>query len=259
MRFPRVQQQSPTLPVLTAAERARTIIATASTLRVASRELTLDVHRHGVVPDGSVLFQAPADFAIDFAGDGVTATAIDVATVPQADRVRGSVTLAGCLYDVVEPLPAGMRMHLTGSEEPDGETRLVRLVPDRIGLAWHCENRPEDPTAQQVSLEDFRNAFPDPLLGYEAEWLPHLQADHAEVLVALARHELGWDEDPRDVRALAIDRYGLVLRARDTSFGAFGHRDLRLAFDRTVACGCDVREAFAAMLDRAMPDADPIC
>ena len=45
--------------MLSPAERARTIIATASTLRVASPELTLDIHRHGVVPDGSILFQAP--------------------------------------------------------------------------------------------------------------------------------------------------------------------------------------------------------
>src|SRR5690349_21667792 len=96
-----------TFPALTPAERARTIIATASTLRVASPELTLDIHRHGVVPDGSILFQAPADFAEKLDHYRVTATAVDVATVPQADRVRGEVTLTGPVYDVVEPLPAG--------------------------------------------------------------------------------------------------------------------------------------------------------
>lgn len=257
MRFPRVQQQTPTVPTLTPAERARTIIATSSTLRVASADLTLDVHRHGVVPDGAVLFQVPGDFAL-VSGE-VTATAVDVSTVPQADRVRGTVTLAGSLTEVVEALPAGMRMHLTGSEEPDGETRLVRLVPTRVGLAWRCEHRPEDPTARQVPLPEYRAAFPDPLLGYEADWLPHLQADHGEVLVAIARHELGWDESPYDVRALAMDRYGLVLRVRDGAFGAFGafgHRDVRIAFDRTVACGCDVRAAFSALLARVVPEVD---
>lgn len=243
--------------MLTPAERARTIIASASTLRVAAPDLTLDVHRHGVSPDGSLLFQAPNTFAQDLESYRLTATVVDVTTVPQPDRVRGTVTLAGPLYDVVEALPAGMRMHLTGSDEPDGQTRLVRLVPDSIGLAWRCETAPGQPPARQVPLEDYRRAFPDPLLGYEAEWLPHLQADHGDQLVGIARYELGWNIDPDDVRALGIDRFGLVLRVTDQAFD--GHRDLRIGFDRAVTCGCDVREAFSALLHRAVPGAGPIC
>jgi hypothetical protein len=217
---------------LTPAERARTIVASASTLRVASAEQTLDVHRHGVVPDGSLLFQEPGDFAQDLSGYRVTATAVDVTTVPQPDRLRGTLTLAGPVFDVEEPLPAGMRMHLTGSDEADASTRLVRLVPDTVGLAWRCETTATEPPARQIPLADYRCAFPDPLLGYEAEWLPHLQADHAQVLTALARHELGWEDDPAD---------------------------LRISFDRAVTCGCDVREAFSALLERALPGYGPIC
>jgi len=256
---PRIQREgrerTRPAPALSPAERARTIIATASTLRVASPELTLDIHRHGVVPDGSILFQAPGDFAAQLGQYRVSATAVDVATVPQADRVRGEVTLSGPIYDVVEPLPAGMRLHLTGSDTPDESTQLIRLVPDAVALMWRCETKPDEPVARQVALEDYRGAFPDPLLGYEAEWLPHLQADHGELLVGLARFELGWDEDPEDVRALGIDRYGLVLRVRDCGV----QLDLRIAFDSTVTCGCDVREAFGALLGRAMPEAGPIC
>lgn len=244
-----------TAPVLTAAERARSIVATSSTLRVASPELTLDVHRHGVVPDGSILFQAPGDFAAKLGQYRVSATAVDVATVPQADRIRGEVTLTGPIYDVVEPLPAGMRLHLTGSDEPDDSTQLVRLVPDRITLTWRCEVGADAPVARPVALEEYRAAFPDPLLGYEAEWLPHLQADHGDMLAGLARHELGWDEDPEEVRALGIDRYGLVLRVRDCGVSL----DLRIAFDSTVTCGCDVREAFTTLVGRALPGAGPIC
>jgi len=251
-------RRTSTALALTPAERARTIIASASTLRVTSPELTLDVHRHGVSQDGSLLFQAPADFAHDLASYRITATVVDVTTVPQPDRVRGTVTLAGPLYDVVEALRAGMRMHLTGSDEPDDRTRLVRLVPDSVGLAWRCETRVGDPPARQVPLEDFRRAFPDPLLGYEAEWLPHLQADHADLLVGIARYDLGWNTDPDDVRALGIDRFGLVLRVTDDAFDD-GHRDLRIGFDRAVTCGCDVKEAFGALLSRALPGAGPIC
>jgi hypothetical protein len=250
--------RSSTVLALTPAERARTILASASTLRVASPEQTLEVHRHGVVPDGSLLFQAPRDFGQDLSGYRVTATAVDVTTVPQPDRLRGTLTLAGPVYDVEEPLPAGMRMHLTGSDEPDGSTRLVRLVPDSVGLAWRCEVAATEPPARQVPLADYRCAFPDPLLGYEAEWLPHLQADHAPILIAIARHELGWEDDPIDVRALGIDRFGLVLRVRDGALPG-GTRDLRVGFDRAVSCGCDVRDTFSALLERALPGTGPIC
>lgn len=243
---------------LTPAERARTILASASTLRVASRELALDVHRHGVTTDGSLLFQVPADFCGDLHGYRITATVVDVATVPQPDRVRGTVTLAGPVFDVVEALPAGMRLHLTGSDEPDASTRLVRLVPDTVALAWRCETPAGEPPARQVPLEDYRGAFPDPLLGYEAEWLPHLQADHGDLLVGIARYDLGWNTDPDDVRALGIDRFGLVLRVTDDAFDG-AHRDLRIGFDRAVTCGCDVKAAFGALLSRALPGAGPIC
>lgn len=254
------QERTRPAPALSPAERARTIIATASTLRVASPELTLDVHRHGVVPDGSILFQAPGAYldqlgAAQLGQYRVTATAVDVATVPQADRLRGEVTLSGPIHAVVEPLPAGMRLHLTGSETPDEATQLIQLVPDAVALRWRCEARADEPVTRRVALEDYRSAFPDPLLGYEAEWLPHLQADHGELLVALARYELGWEEDPQDVRALGIDRYGLVLRVRDCGV----QLDVRISFDSTVTCGCDVRAAFSTLLARAVPGAGPIC
>lgn len=254
------ERRARVLPALSPAERARTIIATSSTLRVASPDLTLDIHRHGVVPDGSILFQVPGTYLKELSAERlgqnrVTATATDVATVPQADRVRGEVTLSGPVYDVVEPLPAGMRLHLTGSDQPSEETQLVRLVPDRVALLWRCEVKDAEPNTRLVALEDYQGAFPDPLLGYEAEWLPHLQADHGELLTGLARYELGWDEDPEDVRALGIDRYGLVLRVRDCGVSL----DLRITFDSAVTCGCDVREAFSALLSRAMPGTGPIC
>lgn len=217
--------------------------------------VALDVHRHGVVPDGSVLFQAPAALVASMAGSTATATAVDVATVPQADRIRGTVTLAGPLLEADGSLPAGLRAHLTGSETWDERTRIVRLVPEKVGLAWNCELRAGEPSWRQVRVADYRIACPDPMLGYEAEWLPHLQADHPGELAAIAGHELGGPEGPEDVRALAIDRYGLVLRVTDHGC----RRDLRIAFDRPVSCGCDVREAFGTMLERAVPGAGPIC
>lgn len=224
---------------ITLAERARTILAGCTTLRVRVPGLTLEVHRHALGPDGSVLFQAPGDLPLQHAD----LTAIDVSAVPQPDRIRGTVILSGPLSEVTGPLPAGLRAHLTGSDAV-GSSRLLRLAPEEIQLDWRCERTGGVPVP--VSPESYRAAFPDPLVAFEAEWLPHLQDGHADLLATLARHELGTEEDELDVRALGLDRYGVVLRVRDT-MSTF---DLRVAFDRPVTCGCDVREAFGALVDR---------
>ncbi len=229
---------------LTEAERARTILASCTNVRVLVPGLTLEVHRHGLTPDGSVLFQAPADLEPQQAG----LTAIDVAAVPQPDRVRGVVELRGLLTEVVDPLPAGMRAHLTGSDDP-AAGRLLRLTPEEAELDWRCE---DSSGSFPLSLPAYRAAFPDPLVGYELTWLPHLQADHSEVLVQMARHELGIEESV-DVRALGLDRYGIVLRVRHEQ----NQYDVRVCFDRPVSCGCDVREAFGALAGRA--GIDPHC
>ena len=233
---------------LTAPERVRTVLAGCLNLRVRVPDVTLEIHRHGLTPDGSVLFQAPPDLELGEA----EAIAIDVSAVPQADRVRGEVHLSGMLYDVQEPLPAGMRAHLTGSDDPEAG-RLVRLVPDEVTLDWRCEDAVG---RREVPLTAYRSAFPDPLVAYEHSWLPHLQADHADVLGTMARHELGLEpalDEPVDVRALGLDRYGVVLRVHDGR----ARYDLRIPFDRPVAWGCDVREAFGTLVQRA--GLGPIC
>src|SRR5690349_8465414 len=108
---------------LTAAERARTLLAGCATIRVRVPGLTLEVHRHGLTPDGALLFQAPDDLVIGEA----EVTGIDVSAVPQPDRIRGTVTLYGALHEVTEALPVGMRAHLTGTDVV-GSSRLLRLV-----------------------------------------------------------------------------------------------------------------------------------
>jgi hypothetical protein len=233
---------------LTAPERVRTVLAGCLNLRVRVPSLTLEIHRHGLTPDGSVLFQAPPDLELGAA----EAVAIDVSAVPQSDRIRGEVYLRGSLDDVREPLPAGMRAHLTGSDDP-GVGRLVQLDPDDVVLDWRCEDAVG---RREIPLTAYRSAFPDPLVAYEHTWLPHLQADHAEVLGTMARHELGLEpaqDEAVDVRALGLDRYGVVLRVHDGR----SRYDLRIPFDRPVACGCDVREAFGSLVQRT--GLGPIC
>lgn len=247
----------PTRPgALTAAERARTLLAGCSTVRVRLPGVTLEVHRHGLTPDGSLLFQAPAELTLSDA----EATAVDVSAVPQPDRVRGTVVLHGRLNEVTEALPVGLRAHLTGSEVVGG-SRLVRLAPDRVLLDWRCEQA--EGGEVEIGLPSYRVAFPDPLLGYETEWLPHLQADHAELLEVLACHELGIEDDDVDVRAVGLDRYGVVLRVLGVAVVPGSPRtrsyDVRIRFDQPITCGCDVRQAFSALLERAAPGIGPVC
>lgn len=233
---------------LTPAERARTLLASTSNVRLQLPDLTLDVHRHGLTPDGALLFSAPPDLALGTA----EVVAIDVAAVPQPDRVRGEVRLRGILAEAEDQLPAGMRTHLTGAETP-GTARLVRLTPAGVSVRWgrRALSQPAE-HATTVAISAYRAAYPDPLVGHEALWLAHLQADHADVITALARAELGV-EGAVDARAWALDRYGLVLRIGDTE----GPFELRIGFERPAACGCEAREAFSALAARA--GLGPVC
>jgi len=245
---------------LAPAERARTLVAGAVELRVGVLNMTHEVNRHAVGSDGSVLFIAPPDspgavfrVAPRLRPQIVTVTTVDVASVPQHDRIRGSLRLTGPVRPTDEPLPAGVRTHLAGPDPRDFDTAgpVLRLQPTRVSLSWHCEGAPDGSDLVEIAAEEYREAFPDPLTEYETQWLPHLQLDHSELLRTLAAHVCGELDGSVDVRPLALDRYGLVLRLYQPD----SHRDVRLPFARQVLCGCEIRDAFNDLLQRAAPHA----
>jgi hypothetical protein len=244
------------------AERARTLVAGATELRVGVLNMTHEVNRHAVGSDGSLLFLAPADspgavfrVAPRLPAQVVTLTSIDVASVPQHDRVRGTLRLTGPMRPATGSLPAGVRTHLAGPDPRDHELDgpVLRLQPTRISLSWRVESEGggAEPVSVEIPVEDYRAALPDPLMEYETQWLPHLQVDHAGLLRTLAAHALGGLHDSIDVRPLALDRFGMVLRL----YSPDGHTDLRFPFERPVTCGCEIREAFNDLLHRAAPHA----
>lgn len=256
----RATRPAPT--ALSNAERARTLVACASQLRVGIANLTHEVPRHVVDVDGSLIFLAPADspasvlrLAPRLPSPTVTATLTDVTVVPQADRVRGRLRLTGPLALVTEPLPAQVRPYLDGPDpQPDAASATVlRLVPQRVALTWRCElphsAGPEQARAVDVAVGDYRSARTDPLAGCEATWLPHLHADHGRVLQRLASYAAGPLPAGTDVRPVVLDQHGVVLRLHVEGRS----RDLRLAFAQRVTCGCDVRPAFDELLARARP------
>lgn len=241
-------RRTPSPSALAPAERARTLIAGASTLRLGALNDADEVIRHAVVPDGSVLLLAPAEFAAGavaprLPAPTVTVTATDVSSVPMPDRVRGRLVLTGALTLAPEPQPAGVRHHLAGPDPRDLEAMapILRLTPSRIRLDWACE---EAAGPVDIAPEEYQRAIPDPLIAHEQQWLPHLNHDHDQLLHSLARRARPALADTAHVRAVVLDRYGLVLRADDAP------GDMRISFARPVSCGCEVRAAFSAVVDR---------
>lgn len=244
---PRVSDRRPPAPpALTPAERARTLIASATAIRIGVLNDAHEVGRHAVLPDGTVLLLAPPEFAAvapRLPSPTVSIVATDVGSVPMPDRIRGRLVLTGALDLAPEPQPSGVRHHLAGPDPRDRAAidPILRLTPERVVLDWVHEGA-EGPVA--IAMEEYRQAVPDPLATQEQQWLPHLNRDHESLLHALVRHVRPDLPGTTRVRALVMDRYGVVLRPDD------GTADLRLCFPRPVACGCEVRAAFGAIVDR---------
>lgn len=245
------------------ADRARTLLCSASQLRLCVGDLGEEVPRHVVDTDGSLLFLAPLDspaavlrVAPRLPSPLVSAVAVDVASVPQADRVRGRVRLTGRLERADGAVPEPARSYLVGPDPQAAEAAmpLLRLRPERVALAWWCEDgldaagRAGAPV-REVPLAEYVAASPDPLVQLESAWLPHLARDHRDEARALAAHAMGGLADAVDVRPLALDRHGVVLRLY---LHGRAH-DVRVGFDRPVTCGCDLHDAVTTLVRRAVP------
>lgn len=232
------------------ATRARTTVATATSLEVGVLDRTESVLRHAVAADGAVVFLPPAGSPLAAASlvpgsPAVSAVMLDVGPVPAADRLRGRVVMTGRPRPVSRRLPAPLVGFLCGEERAPGR-QLLELSPQTIHLEWHVEGD----LAQTVDPQEYAAARPDPLAGWEEGFLRHLADDHGDLLAPLAAR-LGHDVAPDErVRPVLADTDGVVLRVVDRSGCA---RDVRLGFDSPASCGCDVVAAFNGWLARTRP------
>ena len=216
----------------TAAERARTILATATSLTVTAGPLR--AHLAGPprydaagrltieVPDGSELWGTR--------GSPGVVEVTDVAPVAMRERVRGRLAMAGWLA------PAA-----------GGPGRVVAFAPVAARLMEGLTGR-----VTALSGGALAAAAPDPLAGTEADMLCHLAGVHRDVVDRLARlipaaHLQGVCA----VLPLRLDRCGLVLRLQ---YAGDRQRDVRLPFGaplRTAADAPDrMRELLAAATHR---------
>jgi hypothetical protein len=96
-----------------------------------------------------------------------------------------------------------------------------------------------------VTADDYRAARPDPLADAGPGILDHMNRDHADALVAYARHFAGEAAD--EATMIAVDRLGFRLRLRT---GERLHA-VRIAFPREVRTAADSRTVLIEMLGQA--------
>jgi len=243
----------PTIPEPTYAERARTLayLGHTGTLATLSR-------RHPGHPFASVM-----PYALDDAGRPlllISAMAMHTQNL-EADP-RASLLVTQPAWDG-DPLAAA-RLTLMGDVRrvPDTDTAAAR---DRY-LARHARARYwvdfEDfgfwrlaitdlyfvggfAAMDWVTAADYAAARPDPLADAGPGIVEHMNRDHADALIAYARHFAGESAD--EATMVAVDRLGFKLRLRS------GERlsSVRIAFPREVSTAAQSRDVLIAMLKEA--------
>jgi len=214
-----------------AAERARTVLATASSAGVTPSgqdEPTVSVWL--TEHDGRLLVQATGERCSAALREATRAPHLcdlevaDVAPLPLRSRIRARVRLQGSLL-AAEP-HVGLLWH---------------FLPDQAWLDL-------DDETYRVGLNALADARPDPFSRFEPGLLAHLESAHADVVAALVR-VAGAEatEDAARVRPLMLNRYGLALRIEY----AHGHRDLHVPFPDPVDTGQGLTYAMRALVDDA--------
>jgi 2-amino-4-hydroxy-6-hydroxymethyldihydropteridine diphosphokinase len=97
-----------------------------------------------------------------------------------------------------------------------------------------------------ISAEDYRAAEPDPTQPAAAKAVAHLNKDHPDALLAIAR-ELGGTRGAVSAVCTGIDRYGIDLSCT----GAGQSAAARALFDEPLQKAADVRPATVALAKRA--------
>lgn len=228
-----------------AARRAKTVLATATSVEVGCAGRRVRLWRHAVEQTGALLFPfarlAPecADRVVPGAkGPLVHAVASDVTSVPLADRVRGTVRLSGVLETVTDP--SDDLVERLGARP--GEL-VARVVPRSVTLEWHVESGAGAGGPVPVEPHRLAGALVDPLGGWQDEWMAHLDACHGESLRCLAGSVTSLDAAAR-VRPVLADEGGIVLREELPGC----HRDIRVAFAGPARCGCEASERLEGLM-----------
>jgi hypothetical protein len=244
----------------TPAERARTVLRSASTVEVLMLPDQVEVVAvHGADESGRPLLLVPAGSALATAAnpaddDGALAVlhAVDVCPVPMADRIRGEAWFGGWLSEV-PPTELTAAVLALAEREACGDLLdvgagwlVLRLELAEIRLEDRISGRCGAPTI--VEPDEYRAARADPLVDGEPEWLGHLVCAHpAEFAQLCLRIDPAARPPGCRLRPLALDRFGLRIRAEESG----GYRDVLLPFDPPLQDADQLPGAIARLLHPA--------
>ena len=96
-----------------------------------------------------------------------------------------------------------------------------------------------------VAASEYSAAQPDPLVESKKEIIRHLNADHEDALILLAKRFAGIEAQEAEITS--VDRLGFHLRLKTQG----GVRGVRIAFLRQVTNTAQTREVFVEMVKRA--------
>jgi len=96
-----------------------------------------------------------------------------------------------------------------------------------------------------VTASDYSRAQPDPLIEHKSGIMQHMNADHKDALVLLAKRFAGIEA--QEVEMTAIDRLGFHLRLKTQE----GVKGTRVAFSREVSNPAETREVIIEMVQQA--------
>lgn len=96
-----------------------------------------------------------------------------------------------------------------------------------------------------VAVEAWRASAADPLAGHEAGIVEHMNEDHTDAMVLIARHFAG--VEGQAARMVGVDRHGFEMTVET----AEGPRRVRLGFRTAIGRPDDVRKDLVAMLKEA--------
>jgi putative heme iron utilization protein len=251
--------ESPPIPEPTYAERARTLAYLGRTGALATLS-----RKHAGYPFASVM-----PYALDEHGQPlvlISAMAMHTQNLQADSRASLLVTppASGSLPNEPSDPLAAARLTLMGEARPlaRGEAGLAReaylarhpraayWVDFDDFSFWRLDVRDVYfvggfAAMDWVTPDEYREAHPDPLADAAVGILDHMNRDHADALIAYARH---FAREPADeAQMVAIDRLGFRLRVRS------GERlhGVRIAFPREVRTAGDSRTVLIEMLAQA--------
>jgi putative heme iron utilization protein len=241
-----------TVPTLTHAERARTLVSLISTGTLCSIAREPAGYPHGSLVTFALDEGQPVFLISELAEHTKNLRADSRASLLAAEShagdplANGRVTLLGRCAPV-EPARRDRAREVYLAQHPNAAyyadfkdfalwslgVESVRYIGGYGRMSW-------------VAAEDWAGATPDPIASDASAIIEHMNADHADALPLYCR-AFSRATDTLSASMTSIDRHGFEM----TALTPAGPRPIRLAFPAPIASKTDARTALVALLKQA--------